>query len=63
MLAIELKNYLSKFPDETNIMIFVSKNKETRQLLMSDLDVNYDGNIVINSEYDVPIKYTIIERS
>jgi hypothetical protein len=62
MLAIELKNYLSKFSNETNVMIFVSKNKETRQLLMSDLNVNYNGNIVVNSEYDVPIKYTIIER-
>lgn len=60
MLAIQLKNYLSSIADDTNILIYVAKTGETRQLLMGDLDRNNDGHIVIDSEYEVPTKHTII---
>lgn len=63
MLAKQLKNYLENVPDEKNIMIFVEKIKEVRQLRMSDLDLNCDGNIVIDAEYKVPTKHTIINRN
>ena len=62
MLAIQLKNFLSKIPDESNIMIFVNKTGEVRQLIMSDLDRNQHGHIIIDAEYDVPPKHTVIER-
>ncbi len=62
MLAIQLKNYLKNVPDEANILIFTKKGNETRQLLMSDLDRNRDGHIVIDAEYAVPVKHTIIKR-
>lgn len=61
MLAIQLKNYLENVPDEANIMVFVEKTSEVRQLLMSDLDRNGDGHIIIDAEYDVPPKTTIIK--
>lgn len=32
MLAKELKNYLNKVPDDTNILVFVAKTNEVRQL-------------------------------
>ena len=62
MLAIQLKNYLIDIPDVTNILIFVEKTKEIRQLIMSDLDKNHDGNIVIDAEYEVPAKQTTIGK-
>jgi hypothetical protein len=62
MLAIQLKNYLSEIADEANILIYVNKTNETRQLLFGDLDATHDGNIVIDAEYEVPVKKTVIER-
>jgi len=56
MLAIQLKNYLSEIADETNVLIYINRTNETRQLLFADLDVNHDGNIVIDAEYEVPVK-------
>ena len=61
MLAIQLKNYLNRFPDEANVLIYVSKTGEVRQLIMSDLD-RKNGNIVIDAEYVPPVKHTTIER-
>ena len=60
MLAIQLKNYIESLADSTNILIFVGKTGETRQLIMSDLDMNADGNILIDAEYEVPPKHTTI---
>jgi hypothetical protein len=62
MLAIQLKNYLTSIKDDANIMIYVAKANEERQLLFSDFDVNSDGNLVIDAEYEVPVKKTYIER-
>ena len=62
MLAIQLKNYLENVPDEANVLIFTKKTNETRQLIMSNLDRNQHGHIIIDAEYDVPVKHTIIER-
>jgi hypothetical protein len=58
MLAIQLKNYLENISDSANILIYVAKTNEERQLIFSDLDVNQDGNIIIDAEYEVPVKYT-----
>jgi len=63
MLAIQLKNYLENLSQDTNILIFTAKDGETRQLIMSDLDLNNDGNVVIDAEYTVPVKHTTIERA
>jgi len=63
MLAKQLKNYLESVPDDSNILIFVHKTGEERQLLMADLDRNNYGHVVIDAEYDVPSKVTIINRS
>ena len=60
MLAIQLKNYLKEIPDEANILIFVQKENEVRQLIMSDLDKTHEGHIVIDAEYKVPVKVTKI---
>jgi hypothetical protein len=62
MLAIQLKNYLKQVPDLANILIFSKIIDEERQLLMSDLDRNQDGNIVIDAEYEVPVKVTKIKE-
>lgn len=62
MLAIQLKTYLKNVPDDTNILIYVAKTNEERQLIFSDLDVNKNKNIVIDAEYKVPVRQTIIER-
>jgi hypothetical protein len=62
MLAIQLKNYLESVPDEANILVYVQKTNEVRQLLFSDLDRNHNGHVVIDAEYDVPPKLTTIER-
>lgn len=62
MLAIQLKNYLKTVPDDANILVFVEKHSEVRQLLMSDLDVIENGHVIIDAEYLVPSKYTTIER-
>ena len=62
MLAIQLKNYLSNVPDEANILIYTITENDERQLLMSDLDRNHDGNIVIDAEYKVKIKSTTIKE-
>lgn len=62
MLAIQLKNYLTKIPDETNVLIYVNKIGEVRQLIMSDLDRNQYGHIIIDAEYVVPPKYTKIKK-
>jgi hypothetical protein len=48
--------------DDTNILIYTTKELTTRQLLLSDFDYNQDGNVVIDGEYDVPVKYTVITR-
>lgn len=61
MLAMELKRYLQNVNDSTNILVFVAKTGETRQLLVGDLDKNHDGNLVIDAEYDYPAKHTQIE--
>lgn len=60
MLAIQLKNYLKDVPDNANILIFVAKTNEVRQLIFSDLDRNHNGHIVIDAEYEVPPKVTVI---
>ena len=62
MFLFELRNYLQTIPDEANILIFVGKTGETRQLLFSDIDRNHDGNIVIDTEYEVPVKTIEIRR-
>ena len=62
MLAIQLKNWLQSIPDYSNILIYTSVEKGTRQLLMSDLDINQDKNVVIDAEYEPPVKTTIIKR-
>jgi hypothetical protein len=62
MLAIQLKNYLTSIKDDANIMIYVAKANEERQLLFSDFDVNSDGNLVIDAEYEVPVRKLVIER-
>ena len=62
MLAIQLKNYLKTVPDDANILVFVEKHSEVRQLLMSDLDVIENGHVIIDAEYLVFSKYTTIER-
>jgi len=61
MLAIQLKNYLSNVPDETNILIYTITENDERQLLMGDLDKNCDGNIIINAEYKTKVKSTTIK--
>lgn len=61
MLAIQLKNCLASFPDMANVLIYTTRDDSPRQLLMSDLDVNEDGNIIIDGEYDVPVKHIDIE--
>ena len=60
MLAVQLKNYLSSVKDDANILIYSTKIGETRQLLMSDLDL-YEGNIIIDAEYEPPVKVTVIK--
>jgi len=60
MLAIQLKNWLESVPDMKNVLIYVKKTNETRQLLFTDFDTNADGNIVIDAEYEVPPRYTKI---
>lgn len=63
MLAIQLKELLKNIPDESNILIFTSKENTTRQLLMNDFDKDPNGNIVIDAEYDVLVKTTLIKES
>ncbi len=58
MLAVQLKNYLSSIPDEANVLIFVHKTGEVRQLIDSDLDRDANGDIIIDAEYEVPAKDT-----
>ncbi len=60
MLAIQLKNYLNDIPDEANIMIYTKTDNETRQLLMRDIDRHYEGDVIIDAEYKVPAKKTVI---
>lgn len=60
MLAVQLKNYLNSIPDEANILIFVHKTGEERQLIDSDLDINANGHIIIDAEYEVPTTNTSI---
>jgi hypothetical protein len=62
MLAIQLKNYLESVPDMANILIYVAKTGDVRQLRDFDLDRTHEGNIVIDAEYKVPAKETNIER-
>lgn len=59
MLAIQLKNWLETIDNDANILVYVAKTNETRQLLFSDIDINQDGNVVIDVDYDVPVKKTI----
>jgi len=56
MKAIQLKNFLQEVPDEADILIFINKTNEVRQLIMSDLDKTAQGHIVIDAEYRVPTK-------
>ena len=51
MQAIQLKNYLQSVPDETNILVYVQKTNEVRHLIMSDLDQDHNGAIIIDAEY------------
>lgn len=53
MLAIQLKNYLNSIPDMANILIYVHKENEVRQLIMTDIDKTHEGHIVIDAEYKV----------
>jgi hypothetical protein len=59
MQAIQLKNYLQSVPDETNILVYVQKTNEVRHLIMSDLDQNHDGAIIIDAEYRADDKHTV----
>jgi len=59
MLANGLVKYLSESTGNTNVMIY-SKG-EVRQLLLSDLDINSDGNIVIDADYEVNAKKVTID--
>ena len=60
MLVIDLKNYLKNLSDITNVLIFSNFERKTRQLIPTDLTVNNDNNIVINAEYQTPVKKTLI---
>ena len=60
MLAIELKNLLHDIPDMANILIYDPQTCETRQLLRSDIDIDRDKNLIIDIDYIVPVKKTII---
>lgn len=62
MFAKQLKNYLADIPDDSNILVFVQKTNEVRQLIFKDLDRNYNGHVIIDAEYDVPPKETRIKR-
>jgi len=62
MLAIQLKNYLGGVKDDVNILVYVNKTNETRQLLFSDLDKDRDGNICIDAEYEYLAKKTTITK-
>ena len=62
MLAVQLKNYLESVSDDANILIFINKTGEVRQLIYSDLDTNASGHIVIDAEYEVQPKHTTIIR-
>ena len=62
MLVKQLKNYLESILDEANVLIYINKTNEIRQLIMSDLDRNQHGHIVIDAEYDVQPKYTEIKK-
>ena len=44
-----------------NVLIYTTRDDSPRQLLMNDLDVNEDCNIIIDGEYDVPVKHIDIE--
>jgi hypothetical protein len=63
MLAIELRKFLDKIPDDANILIYVTITNDIRQLIFSDIDKNHDGNFVIDAEYDVPTKQTIVAEN
>ena len=62
MLVKQLKNYLDNIEDDVNVLVFVSKIDEERQLIFSDIDINQDGNIVIDAEYIVPPKHVTIKK-
>lgn len=56
MFVHELREFLAPFPHTTNVLIFTTQTEVPRQLLVSDISKNHDGNIVINAEYNVPVK-------
>ena len=60
MLATELIEYLKTLPKHSNVLVYVPRFNETRQLLMSDIDRNKDGNVVIDADYQPPVKVTTI---
>lgn len=62
MLIVQLKNYLSTMRDDANVLIYVGKTGEARQLLDSDLDITSFGHLVIDAEYEVPARQTTIVR-
>jgi len=64
MLAYELKEYLAKIPDEANILIFVQKYNEIRQLLFADIDRDgATGHVIIDAEYKPPVKRHMITQA
>ena len=62
MLAIELKNYLESIPDDANILVYVNKTDDVRQLVFSDLDRDGNGHVIIDAEYEIPPKKVLIEK-
>ncbi len=62
MLAVHMKNDLDSVPDEGNILIFMHKTGEVRQLIDSDQDRYANGHIIIDAEYEVPPKHTSLQK-
>ena len=52
MKAKQLINYLSSYPDDYKILIYVEKTGETRELHMKDLDNDVKmQSLIIDAEY------------
>lgn len=61
MLVIQFKNILKTMPDDGNVLVFTTKENGTRQLIRSDLDFVNGRDIVIDAEYETPVKKTLIQ--
>lgn len=52
MIAKQLINYLSTYPDDYKILIYVEKMGDTRELHMDDLDNDVKiQSLIIDAEY------------